>query len=130
MMTDPIADLLTRIRNAHQAEKQSVSMPSSKVKCAIASVLKSEGYIQDYSVAEEGAQRRLTIELKYYQGKPVIETIRRISRPGLRTYKGVQDLPTVLGGLGIAVVSTSKGVMSDKAARAQGVGGEILCYVS
>ncbi len=129
MMTDPIADMLTRIRNALAAEKASVSMPSSKLKVAIAKVLEEEGYISGYSVAEDGAKRTLTIELKYYQGRPVIEEIKRVSRPGLRIFKGKDELPKVMGGLGIAIVSTSAGVMTDRAARKLGRGGEVLCTV-
>lgn len=127
-MQDPLADMLTRIRNAQMAEKATVSMPASKVKLAVANVLKEEGFITDVSVAE-GAKGELSIELKYFEGKPVIEEIKRASRPGLRTYKGKDELPTVRGGLGIAIVSTNKGVMTDRAARAAGVGGEVLCTV-
>ena len=130
MMTDPIADLLTRIRNGQAANKVSVSMPSSKLKCAIAQVLKDEGYITDYSVDDTGAKAVLTVTLKYFDGKPVIETIQRSSRPGLRVYRGKNELPSVEGGLGVAIVSTSRGVMSDRQARAAGEGGEILCVVS
>ena len=130
MMTDPIADLLTRIRNGQSANKLEVSMPSSKLKCAIANVLKDEGYINDFSTAEEDGKAALTITLKYYEGKPVIETIDRSSRPGLRLYKGKDDIPSIHNGLGVAIVSTSKGVMSDRQARAAGEGGEILCVVS
>ena len=129
MMTDPIADMLTRIRNALAAEKASVSMPSSKLKVAIAKVLEEEGYILGYNVAEDGAKRTLIIELKYYQGRPVIEEIQRVSRPGLRIFKGKDELPKVMGGLGIAIVSTSAGVMTDRAARKLGRGGEVLCTV-
>ncbi|MCX4026281.1 30S ribosomal protein S8 [Endozoicomonas sp. SM1973] len=127
-MQDPLADMLTRIRNAQMAEKTSVSMPSSKVKVAVASVLKEEGYIENYQV-EGDAKPVLSIELKYFQGKPVIEELKRVSRPGLRAYAGKEELPKVNGGLGIAIVSTNKGVMTDRAARAAGVGGEILCTV-
>jgi small subunit ribosomal protein S8 len=130
MMTDPIADLLTRVRNGQSANKLEVSMPSSKLKCAIANVLKDEGYIIDFSTAEEDGKAVLTIALKYYEGKPVIETIDRSSRPGLRLYKGKDDIPSIHNGLGVAIVSTSKGVMSDRQARAAGEGGEILCVVS
>ena len=126
-MSDPIADMLTRIRNGQSAEKAQVAMPSSRLKVAIASVLKDEGYIQDFRVTEEGAKPQLVIDLKYYQGVPVIEKIQRVSRPGLRVYKAKDELPSVRGGLGIAIVSTSKGVMSDRQARAQGEGGEVLC---
>jgi len=126
-MSDPIADMLTRIRNGQSAEKAQVAMPSSKLKVAIATVLKDEGYIQDFRVVEAGAKPELVIDLKYYQGVPVIEKIQRVSRPGLRVYKGKDELPSVRGGLGIAIVSTSKGVMSDRQARARGEGGEVLC---
>lgn len=128
-MSDPIADMFTRIRNAQGATKKSVSMPSSKGKCAIAQVLKDEGYIADFKV-EGDVKAVLNIELKYYQGKPVIELIQRYSRPGLRQYRSKDDLPRVKGGLGIAVVSTSKGLMTDRAARAAGHGGEVICYVA
>lgn len=129
-MSDPIADMLTRIRNGHAVMKSDVSMDSSKSKVAIAEVLKTEGYISDYSVNEDGAKRTLTVQLKYFQGQPVIEMIQRVSRPGLRVYKGKHDLPKVRGGLGVAIVSTSKGVMSDRAAHKLGEGGEILAYVA
>lgn len=130
-MSDPIADMLTRIRNGQQAGKSSVAMPSSKLKLAIASVLKDEGYIESFLVAEEpGNKSTLTVELKYYAGRPVIERIDRVSRPGLRIYKGRDDIPSVMNGLGVAIVSTSKGVMTDRKARAQGVGGELLCFVA
>ena len=128
-MQDPIADMLTRIRNALAVEKQIVSMPSSKMKKAIADVMKEEGYISDYSVAEAGGKAELKIELKYFQGRPVIEMMKRISRPGLRTYKGKSELPAVNGGLGIAIISTPGGLMSDRAARAAGLGGEVICFV-
>ena len=127
-MQDPIADMLTRIRNAQMVGKTSVSMPSSKLKKSIAEVMKNEGYIIDYGV-EEGDKPQLTVELKYFEGKPVIAELDRISRPGLRAYAGKDELPSVRGGLGVAIVSTSKGVMTDRAARAAGVGGEILCTV-
>jgi small subunit ribosomal protein S8 len=127
-MQDPISDMLTRIRNAQMVEKASVSMPSSKVKVAVAKVLEEEGYIAGFSVVE-GTPSELTIELKYFGGKPVIEEIHRSSRPGLRNYKASKDLPSVRGGLGVAIISTSKGVMTDRAARAAGVGGEVLCTV-
>ena len=130
MMTDPIADMLTRIRNGQRAGKVSVSMPSSKLKQSIANVLKAEGYIADYSEVEEEGKPSLSVALKYYDGQPVIDTLKRISRPGLRIYKATDELPKVMGGLGVAIVSTSKGVMSDRAARAAGEGGEVLCYVS
>lgn len=129
-MTDPIADMLTRIRNAQKARKLSVAMPASKSKEAVARVLRDEGYIEDYATDGEGAARTLTIELKYFEGRPVIERIERSSRPGLRVYRGKERLPRVLGGLGIAIVSTSAGVMSDARARDKGVGGEVLCVVS
>ena len=129
MMTDPIADMLTRIRNALSAGKLNVNMPDSKQKRAIAQVLKDEGFIADFAQAEADAKPVLNIDLKYYEGKPVIENIKRISRPGLRIYKGKNDLPKVMGGLGVAIVSTSKGLMSDRAARQAGFGGEILCTV-
>ncbi len=128
-MSDPIADMLTRIRNGQSAEKVSVQMPASKVKKAIAELLKEEGYIADYAVTE-GVKPLLNVTLKYFQGKGVISQVKRVSRPGLRIYKSKSDLPTIMGGLGIAVVSTSKGLMTDRAARAAGHGGEILCYVS
>ena len=128
-MTDPIADMLTRIRNGHGARKAQVSMPSSKVKTAIAEVLKEEGYITGYSVGGDDKKPVLTIELKYYQGKPVIEHIQRVSTSGRRVYRGKNDLPSVMGGLGVAIISTSKGLMSDRAAREAGHGGEVLCTV-
>lgn len=127
-MQDSLADMLTRIRNAHARQKASVTMPSSTLKVSVAEVLKGEGYIADYQV-EEGGKPQLTIALKYFEGKPVIEEITRSSRPGLRNYAGVKEIPEVRGGLGVAIVSTSKGVMSDRAARAAGVGGEVLCTV-
>jgi len=129
-MTDPIADMLTRIRNAQTAEKPSVAMPSSNLKVAIATVLKDEGYIDDFAVRENAGKPLLDINLKYYAGAPVIEKIERISRPGLRVYKGCSDIPKVMNGLGIAIVSTPKGVMTDRKARATGVGGEVLCIVA
>ena len=129
-MTDPISDMLTRIRNGQKARKLSVSMPASKAKEAIARVLEDEGYITGFATDGEGASRSLTVELKYFDGVPVIENIRRESRPGLRKYRGKEDLPRVLGGLGVAIVSTSAGVMSDRQAREKGVGGEVLCIVS
>lgn len=128
-MSDPIADLLTRIRNAQMAGKPSVTCPSSKLKQAILDVLKQEGYIAGYTLSDDVVKPELTISLKYFNGKPVIEELHRGSRPGLRSYKGVSELPKVRAGLGIAVVSTNKGVMTDKAARAAGVGGEVLCTV-
>jgi len=129
-MTDPIADMLTRIRNAQGVEKSDVAMPSSKLKVAIAQVLKDEGYIESFSVKAEGAKAELRIELKYYAGRPVIERIERVSKPGLRVYKGRADIPRVMNGLGIAIVSTPQGVMTDRKARTVGVGGEVLCYVA
>lgn len=128
-MQDPIADMLTRIRNGQSANKIAVNMPSSKLKVAIANVLAEEGYIESVKISE-GVKPELEITLKYFQGKPVVESIQRISRPGLRIYKRKGELPTVMGGLGIAVVSTSKGVMTDRAARKAGLGGEIICYVA
>ncbi|MEC4749648.1 30S ribosomal protein S8 [Methylomicrobium sp. Wu6] len=128
-MTDPIADMLTRIRNGQAAGKKIVKQPSSKLKVAIAKVLKEEGYITDYSTETVGNHTDMTIVLKYYRGAPVIENIKRVSRPGLRIYKSKDELPKVLGGLGIAIVSTSNGVMTDRAARAIGHGGEVLCTV-
>lgn len=129
-MSDPIADMLTRIRNAQTVNKTTVAMPSSKLKVAIARVLKDEGYIENYAVAEDGGKAVLSIELKYYAGRPVIERIERVSRPGLRIYKGKAEIPTVMNGLGVTIVSTPKGVMTDRKARATGIGGEILCYVA
>ena len=128
-MTDPISDMLTRIRNGQKARKLSVSMPASKAKEAVANVLKDEGYITDFSVSGEGAAKELSVELKYFEGVPVIEKIQRASRPGLRIYRGKEDLPKVLGGLGVAIVSTSAGVMSDRPAREKGIGGEVICVV-
>lgn len=128
-MTDPIADMLTRIRNGQSAGKANVVMPASKLKLAIAKVLKDEGYIADFGTEAKGTQSVLTVSLKYYNGKPVIEEVKRVSRPGLRIYKSKEELPRVLGGLGIAIVSTSKGVMTDRAARAIGHGGEVICTV-
>jgi small subunit ribosomal protein S8 len=129
-MSDPIADMLTRIRNAQGVQKTNVSMPSSKVKVAIANVLKDEGYIEDFAVSTEGGKSELNIGLKYYVGRPVIERIERVSRPGLRIYKGKDEIPQVMNGLGVAIVSTPQGVMTDRKARATGVGGEVLCYVA
>ena len=128
-MSDPIADMLTRIRNAQMVEKTSVSMPSSKLKVAIAQVLKDEGYIDDFAIRGE-AKAELEIALKYYAGRPVIERIERVSRPGLRVYKGRHDIPQVMNGLGVAIVTTPKGVMTDRKARQAGIGGEVLCYVA
>ncbi len=129
-MHDPIADMLTRIRNAQSAQKVSVTMPSSKIKNAIAEVLKSEGYIAEYSNQVTGPKAELTVVLKYFEGKPVIERIDRVSRPSLRIYKGKAELPRVLGGLGISIVSTSKGLMSSRKAESIGLGGELICNVS
>lgn len=129
-MTDPIADMLTRIRNAQQANKTDVAMPSSKLKVSIASVLEEEGYIQGSSVTENDGKPTLTLQLKYFEGQPVIADISRVSRPGLRVYRSAKTLPKVIGGLGVAIISTSKGVMADRKARAMGQGGEVLCAVS
>ena len=128
-MQDPIADMLTRIRNGQAANKVAINMPSSKLKVAIANVLAAEGYIESFKVLE-GAKPELEITIKYFQGKPVVESIQRVSRPGLRIYKRKDELPKVMGGLGVAVISTSKGVMTDRAARQAGLGGEIICYVA
>ena len=128
-MQDPIADMLTRIRNGQAANKVAINLPSSKLKVAIANVLAAEGYIESVKVLE-GAKPELEITLKYFQGKPVVESIQRVSRPGLRIYKRKDELPKVMGGLGVAVISTSKGVMTDRAARQAGLGGEIICYVA
>lgn len=128
-MQDPIADMLTRIRNGQAANKVAINMPSSRLKVAIANVLAAEGYIESVKVLE-GAKPELEITLKYFQGKPVVESIQRVSRPGLRIYKRKDELPKVMGGLGVAVISTSKGVMTDRAARQAGLGGEIICYVA
>ena len=129
-MTDPIADMLTRIRNAQSAEKPTVAIPASKVKAAIAQVLKDEGYVEDFAVRELEGRSTLEISLKYYAGKPVIEKIERVSRPGLRIYRQKDALPKVMNGLGVAIVSTSRGVMTDRKARGLGVGGEVLCIVA
>jgi small subunit ribosomal protein S8 len=129
-MSDPIADMLTRIRNAQSVEKPVVSMPSSKLKVAIAQVLKDEGYIDGFAVKADGAKSELEISLKYYAGRPVIERIERVSRPGLRIYRGRDAIPQVMNGLGVAIVTTPKGVMTDRKARQNGVGGEVLCYVA
>ncbi|MCK6434001.1 MAG: 30S ribosomal protein S8 [Burkholderiaceae bacterium] len=129
-MSDPIADMLTRIRNAQMVDKAVVSMPSSKLKVAIAQVLKDEGYIDGYAVKSTGSASELEIALKYYAGRPVIERIERVSRPGLRIYKGRDEIPQVMNGLGVAIVTTPKGVMTDRKARQTGVGGEVLCYVA
>jgi small subunit ribosomal protein S8 len=130
MMTDPIADMLTRIRNGQRAGKVSVSMPSSKLKSSIAQVLKDEGYIAEFSIEDVDGKAMMNVDLKYYEGQPVIESLKRVSRPGLRIYKANDELPKVQNGLGVAIVSTSRGVMSDRAARAAGEGGEVLCYVT
>lgn len=129
MMTDPIADMLTRIRNAQSAGKVDVTMPSSKAKLAIAGVMKEEGYITDFAVSSD-AKPNMTVTLKYYQGSPVIDEMKRVSRPGLRIYKNKDELPKVLNGLGIAIISTSAGVMTDKKARSEGRGGEVICTIS
>lgn len=129
-MSDPIADMLTRIRNAQSTNKVSVSMPSSKLKRAIAAVLKDEGYIDDFAVQDADGKLQLNISLKYYAGRPVIEKIERVSRPGLRIYRGNQEIPVVMNGLGVTIVSTSKGVMTDRKARDAGIGGEVLCVVA
>jgi small subunit ribosomal protein S8 len=129
-MSDPIGDMLVRISNAQRATHRMVQMPSSKMKKAIATVLKNEGYIADFAETSEGALSTLKIELKYFQGKPVIEAVKRVSRPGLRVYKGKDELPKVMGGLGIAVVSTSRGIMTDSQARNAGMGGEVICTVA
>ena len=129
-MSDPISDMLTRIRNAQTSEKLSVIMPSSKLKTAIAQVLKDEGYIEHFAVKEVDGKPVLEVGLKYYAGHPVIEKIERVSRPGLRIYRGSNEIPQVMGGMGVAIVSTSKGVMTDRKARANGVGGEVLCIVA
>ncbi|MFQ5659555.1 MAG: 30S ribosomal protein S8 [Gammaproteobacteria bacterium] len=129
-MQDPIADMLTRIRNGQARHKREVSMPSSKLKAALAGILKDEGYITDFKLSEQDKKGVLEIELKYFEGKPVIETLKRYSSPGLRRYRSKSDLPHILGGLGTAIISTPKGVMTDKSAREQGVGGEVLCIVA
>ncbi len=129
-MSDPISDMLTRIRNAQMAEKTTVIMPSSKIKAAIAKVLQDEGYVDGFKVIDHDGKPTLEIGLKYYADRPVIEKIQRVSRPGLRVYKGSEDIPRVMNGLGIAIVSTSKGLMTDRSARANGIGGEVLCIVA
>jgi small subunit ribosomal protein S8 len=129
-MSDPIADMLTRIRNAQSVDKAVVSMPASKIKTAIAQVLKDEGYIDGFVVRSEDGKSQLEIALKYYAGRPVIERIERVSRPGLRVYRGRESIPSVMNGLGVAIVTTPKGVMTDRKARQTGVGGEVLCYVA
>lgn len=129
-MTDPIADFLTRIRNGQAAARTEVSLPASKVKLALAKVLKEEGYIEDFSTRSDEGKPTLQVQLKYYQGRPVIDRIERVSRPGLRVYKGKDELPKIQGGLGVAIISTSQGMMTDRQARAAGHGGEVLCIVS
>ena len=129
-MSDPIADMLTRIRNAQAVQKTAVTMPSSKIKVAIAQVLKDEGYVDGFQIRTETGKNELEIALKYYAGRPVIERIERVSRPGLRVYKGRDSIPQVMNGLGVAIVTTPKGVMTDRKARQTGVGGEVLCYVA
>lgn len=129
-MSDPIADMLTRIRNGQMAGHAKVEMPSSKLKASLAKLLTEEGFVESYTVKEQEGKSFLSVDLKYYQGKPVIEMLKRVSRPGLRVYKNKDELPKVIGGLGVAVVSTSKGIMSDREARKLGVGGEIVCYVA
>ena len=129
-MSDPIADMLTRIRNAQMVGHTEVAMPASRLKSAIAQVLKDEGYIEDFALRDSGAKKELRIGLKYYAGKPVIERLERVSKPGLRVYKGRDDIPRVMNGLGVAILSTSRGVMTDRKARADGVGGEVLCIVA
>ena len=129
-MSDPIADMLTRIRNAQMVGHVETSMPCSKLKVSIAQVLKDEGYVEDFAVREDGPKKVLRIGLKYYAGKPVIERIERVSRPGLRVYKGRDAIPQVMNGLGVAIVTTPRGVMTDRKARATGIGGEVLCYVA
>ena len=129
-MSDPVADMFTRIRNAQRVEKESVSMPSSRLKVAIAQILKDEGYIDGFAVKGEGVKNELEVQLKYYAGRPVIERLERVSRPGLRVYRGRDALPQVMNGLGVAIVTTPKGVMTDRRARASGVGGEVIGYVA
>jgi small subunit ribosomal protein S8 len=129
-MTDPIADMLTRIRNAQMVGHTEASMPCSRLKLSIAQVLKAEGYIEDFAVRDQGVHKELRIGLKYYAGRPVIERLERVSKPGLRVYKGRDDIPRVMNGLGVAILSTSRGVMTDRKARADGVGGEVLCIVA
>ena len=129
-MSDPIADMLTRIRNAQSSNKDSVEMPFSKVKAAISKLLQDEGYIKSFSVLDSGSIKKvMSIELKYYESKPVIESIKRVSRPGLRVFRGKDDLPSILGGLGVAIISTSRGIMSDRQAKKQGYGGEVICAI-
>ena len=128
-LQDPISDMLTHIRNGQARKKWEVKMPSSKLKVAVAGILKEEGYITDFNISADEIKKVLSVELKYFEGKPVIATLERVSRPSVRRYRGTGDLPTILNGLGIAIISTPQGVMTDKTARAQGVGGEVLCYV-
>ena len=129
-MHDPIADMLTRIRNAQLVGHSEVTMPASRLKAAIAKVLKDEGYVEDFALRENGEKKQLAIALKYYAGRPVIERLERVSKPGLRVYKGSQDIPRIMNGLGVAILSTSRGVMTDRKARADGLGGEVLCIVA
>jgi len=129
-MSDPIADMLVRIRNAQMVGHTEVAMPASKIKASIAQVLKDEGYIEDFALRDEGPKKQLRIGLKYYAGRPVIERLERVSKPGLRVYRGRDDIPRIMNGLGVAILSTSRGVMTDRKARADGVGGEILCIVA
>jgi len=129
-LQDPIADMLTHIRNGQARSKKEVNMPSSKLKIAVAGILKEEGYITDFRVSDDEIKKSLTVELKYFQGKPVIETLKRVSRPSLRRYRSKNELPTILNGLGVAIISTPKGLMTDKSARQQGLGGEVLCVVA
>jgi small subunit ribosomal protein S8 len=129
-MSDPIADMLTRIRNAQMVGHAEVAMPASRLKASIAKVLKDEGYIDDFALRDDGARKELRIGLKYYAGRPVIERLERVSKPGLRVYRGRDDIPRVMNGLGVAILSTSRGVMTDRKARADGVGGEVLCIVA
>ena len=129
-MSDPVSDMLTRIRNAQMVGHTEVVMPASKLKAAIAQVLKDEGYVEDFAMRDNGAKKELRIGLKYYAGRPVIERLERVSKPGLRVYKGSDDIPRIMNGLGVAILSTSRGVMTDRKARADGVGGEILCIVA
>jgi small subunit ribosomal protein S8 len=129
-MSDPVSDMLTRIRNAQMVGHTEVVMPASRLKASIAQVLKDEGYIEDFALRDNGAKKELHVGLKYYAGRPVIERLERVSKPGLRVYKGSQDIPRIMNGLGVAILSTSRGVMTDRKARADGVGGEILCIVA
>jgi small subunit ribosomal protein S8 len=129
-MSDPVADMLIRIRNAQLVGHTEVAMPASKLKASIAQVLKDEGYIEDFALREDGAKKELRIGLKYYAGRPVIERLERVSKPGLRVYRGRNDIPRIMNGLGVAILSTSRGVMTDRKARADGVGGEVLCIVA